>query len=279
MSKIKILFLNIKNVIIGQLSPQKIKERLETMKSFWKSVPEQVQRLSILLILIIVAFFIVRALLVPSDFGKYGHYRASAVDEIISQELRYAGSKACNECHDDIAESKTKGYHRNISCEVCHGAGYEHTQDPSEIVLEAPRDRGYCPLCHEYLTSRPTGFPQIVSSSHNPMKPCISCHEPHDPKPPETPRECAACHAEIARTKSVSHHVYIACTRCHNAPEGHKISPREFLPSKPQSREFCGQCHAKKSEETKGIPQIDPTSHNSRYVCWQCHYPHLPEAR
>ena len=279
MSKLKNLLNIIKSFIIDQLSRKKIKKRLDSMKFFWKALPEQVRRLSVLLILLIAAFLIVRSLLVPADFGKYGHFRATAVDEIISQDMHYSGSEACGECHEDIKENKTKGYHRNISCEVCHGPGYAHTQDPSEVVLEAPRERGYCPLCHEYLPSRPTGFPQIVSASHNPMKPCINCHEPHDPKPPEVPRECDACHAEIARTKSLSHHVYVSCTQCHNVPENHKISPRDNLPSKPGTREFCGSCHARQTEDTKGIPQIELESHNSRYVCWQCHYPHLPEAR
>jgi hypothetical protein len=264
------------NNFLLKFNPEKL---IREMKSMWHQIPEQLRRLSVLILVLVILFIILQYLLVPPDFGKYGHFRASAVNEIISQNIHYAGAEACGECHDDIKENKTKGYHRNISCEVCHGSGYAHTQDPSEVVLEAPRERGYCPLCHEYLPSRPTGFPQIVSASHNPMKPCIICHEPHDPKPPEAPRECNACHAEIARTKSLSHHVYVNCTQCHNAPENHKYSPRDNLPSKPQTREFCGQCHTQQTDDTKGIPQIALENHNSRYVCWQCHYPHLPEAR
>ncbi|OGB60390.1 MAG: hypothetical protein A2Y94_08320 [Caldithrix sp. RBG_13_44_9] len=249
------------------------------MKVLWKRIPEQLRRLSILVLLLIVLFVMIRTLLVPRDFGKYGHYRASAVDEIVSQSIHYAGREACEECHDDIAGVKSSGFHRNVACEVCHGPGAAHMEDPSGVQLTAPRERGYCPLCHEYLTSRPTGFPQIVSDLHNPMKPCIACHEPHDPKPPVTPKGCEACHAAIARTLSLSHHVYLPCTRCHQDPGSHKISPREFTPTKPTTREFCGECHARNDENTKGIPQIELVNHYSRYVCWQCHYPHLPEAQ
>ncbi|NIP28034.1 MAG: hypothetical protein GWN67_26330, partial [Phycisphaerae bacterium] len=191
----------------------------------------------------------------------------------------YAGREICSDCHDDIVDTKYEGFHQNVACEVCHGPAAEHTDDPFAAQLEAPRGRGYCPLCHEYLPSRPTGFPQIVAASHNPMKPCISCHEPHNPEPPTTPKECEACHATIARTKSLSHHVYVPCTRCHKTPDEHKINPREVLPEKPASREFCGGCHAEDADSEKGIPRVNLETHETRYVCWQCHYPHLPEAR
>ena len=249
------------------------------MQLFGKHIPEQVTRLSLLLILLIAAFVFAQFILVPPDFGKYGHYRASAIDEIVSQEFMYAGHVICFDCHDDVVEVKSQGYHKNVSCEVCHGPASIHTDNPGEFELQAPRERGYCPICHEYLPSRPTGFPQIVSASHNPMKPCITCHNAHDPKPPETPKECAACHAEISRTKSLSHHVYVDCIYCHKTPDEHKIRPREVLPTKPATREFCGGCHAYDSDAPKEIPRVDITSHGERYMCWQCHYPHLPEAK
>ncbi|NOY60411.1 MAG: hypothetical protein GXO75_15985 [Calditrichaeota bacterium] len=249
------------------------------MKSLWGKIPEQIPRLSVLLVILVVLFIVVRSRLVPPDFGKYGHYRASAVDEIISQEIRYAGHEVCAECHDDVVGAKKAGYHKNVACEVCHGPAVAHTEDPGSVELRAPRARRYCPLCHEYRPSRPTGFPQIVSNSHNPMKPCITCHDPHDPKPPVTPKECHACHGAIARTKSLSHHVYVPCTRCHETPDEHKVRPRIVVASKPKTREFCGECHAKDAPSEKSIPRVDLATHGERYVCWQCHYPHLPEAR
>ncbi|MFQ5769347.1 MAG: cytochrome c3 family protein [bacterium] len=252
---------------------------IKSLWNFWNRIPEQTKRLTIIFVIFVVLLIAARSILVPSDFGKYGHFRASAVNEIVSQEIHYAGHEICNECHDGIVEIKSEGYHRNVACEVCHGPAAAHTEDPEAAELQAPRGRGYCPICHEFLPSRPTGFPQIVSASHNPIKPCITCHEPHDPKPPQTPKECTACHATIARSKSISHHAYVPCTRCHEAPEEHKVSPRQFLPSKPQDRKFCGGCHAVEATSDKGIPRIDMITHGERYVCWQCHYPHLPEAR
>ena len=246
------------------------------MKSFWNNLPEQIKRLSIIFVILLAIFIIVNNILVPEDFGLYGHYRASALEEIISQKIQYAGHEVCYDCHDDVVETKQSGYHKKVSCEVCHGPAAAHTED-EEVELKAPRERGYCPICHEYLPSRPTGFPQIIAASHNPMKACISCHDPHDPVPPETPRECEACHAEIASTKSLSKHVYIPCIRCHQTPEEHKISPRKIIPSKPANREFCGGCHGIDASSDEEIPRIDLQTHEENYDCWQCHYPHLPE--
>jgi hypothetical protein len=258
---------------------QFLNSKIKLIITMWKKLPEQITRIILIVVFFIIVFFITRALFVPEDFGKYGHYRASALDEIISTEIKYAGQEICNDCHDDIFELKTAGYHNNLSCEICHGPAAGHTEDPDSIKLPAPRKRAYCPLCHEYLPSRPTGFPQIVSASHNPMKSCISCHDPHDPIPLETPKECAACHAEIARAKSVSHHMYIPCTKCHQTADEHKLRPRDFIPTKPKTRAFCGQCHGIDADSEKGIPRVDLETHERRYVCWQCHYPHLPEAR
>jgi hypothetical protein len=248
-------------------------------QNYWRSLPEQIKRLVIIIIILFLLFIFIRPLFIPDDFGIYGHFRASAVDEIVALEIKYAGQETCFDCHDDVMETKYDGYHKNVACEVCHGPGSAHTEDPEAAQLIAPTGRGYCTLCHEYLPSRPTGFPQIVAAAHNPNEPCIGCHDPHDPDPPEVPKECEACHAQIARTTALSHHANIPCTFCHQTPEEHKTNPREVLPDKPNSREFCAQCHGSNISNQKGIPKVDLLTHEPRYVCWQCHYPHLPEAR
>jgi hypothetical protein len=250
---------------------------LEPARSFWSRIPEQMRRLPILAVLIVGALVVFRMLVVPGDFGEYGHYRGSALADAAALEIRYAGQQACMECHDDIVEAKAGGYHKNLACETCHGPAAKHVEAEGDVALRAPRERGYCPLCHEYLPSRPTGFPQIISASHNPIKPCISCHDAHDPAPPETPEECQACHATIANTKALSAHVYVPCTRCHEASEEHKVNPRRYPPTRPADREFCGGCHDSKGTGGESIKKIDMESHGEKYVCWQCHYPHLPE--
>jgi hypothetical protein len=242
-------------------------------------LPQQVISLIILFAVLIAGLIVARILLVPKSFGEYGHYRADAVDEIKTQKVNYAGELICNECHDDIVDMKARSNHRNVACEACHGPAAAHVEAPDEFIPAAPRGRGYCPLCHGYDPSRPTGFPQIITELHNPGKACMTCHNPHDPLLPHTPEECSACHREIANTKRISPHESLECTTCHEVPKEHLAAPRFSLAKKPRDREFCGNCHDRGANSPREIPRIDLRTHNERYMCWDCHYPHHPEAR
>ena len=242
-------------------------------------IPDQVARLAVLFAVAVVALVVVRHIFVPKSFGKLGHYRAAAVDEIASQPVRYAGMQTCVECHPEEAEKKGRSFHRGLACEVCHGPASEHASDPEAKKPFVPRERGACLYCHNYLPSRPTGFPQIIEKLHNPMKPCPTCHNPHDPTPPHVPGTCSACHASIARIKAISHHDSLECETCHEASPQHRQDPRSALPKKPTNREFCGKCHAQNAPSAKEIRRIDLATHGGRYLCWQCHYPHYPEGR
>ncbi len=244
----------------------------------WR-IPDQVIRLAVVLVAAVVVLVVVRGRFVPPSFGETGHYRADAVEVATAQPLRYAGWQVCIDCHDHEGELKGRSFHRAVSCEVCHGPAAAHAEDFEAQTPLIPRQRGaQCPACHEYLSSRPTGFPQIIERLHNPLQPCIECHDPHDPTPPQVPESCAACHAQIARTKAVSHHVALECEICHDAPVEHREQPRSFLPKKPTQREFCGGCHAEDADSQAEIPRIDLAAHGERYLCWQCHYPHHPES-
>ncbi len=244
----------------------------------WK-IPDQVIRLAILIVIALAVLIVVRLQFIPASFGEIGHYRADALKEEAALTLHYAGMQACVMCHDDIGMIKAASYHRNLACESCHGPSLEHVDDPGEFSPVVVTGRTLCVRCHGYLASRPTGFPQIIEAIHNPMAPCTECHDPHDPTPPEVPEDCSACHAEIARTKAVSHHWSLSCETCHEAAPEHRQSPRAFLPKKPTEREFCGQCHGQGSQRSASAPRVDLSEHGGRYLCWQCHYPHHPEGR
>lgn len=243
------------------------------------TLPPQVPRLATVFALAIVALVGARSFLVPASFGKFGHYRAAAADSIAARPIHFAGRQECEECHDDIAARRIRGNHRGVSCEVCHGPQEAHVLDPANVTPPAPRDRAFCPRCHAYSQSRPTGFPQIDPAAHNPLKPCIACHDPHAPVPPIVPESCSACHGQIARVKALSHHVNLPCVTCHDVPQGHKTSPHAVRPTKPTERSFCGRCHDKAARSSAGAPRIDMATHNPRYLCWQCHYPHYPETK
>ena len=247
------------------------------MKDLLKRVPDALLRLVFMFAVVIVGTIVVVKVIIPPHMKDVAIQHAETIRVENAKPIQFAGAVACTECHDELVAQKRKGYHRDLSCETCHGPAAAHTQDPDNVKPPAPRDRKFCPVCHTFNPSRPRGFPMINPVAHNPMKACITCHNPHDPKPPTVPRECAACHGEIARTLSVSHHVQLKCTTCHTAPARHRVSPRSVKPTKPVSRDFCGKCHAKDSAH-KGAPKVDLAVHGAKYVCWQCHYPHLPEA-
>ncbi len=242
-------------------------------------MPQQLTRLATLFAALILALILARSFLIPKTFGQLGHYRAAAVEEIGAADVKYAGHQACSTCHEDIAKTRAAGRHRNVACEVCHGPAANHVAAPTEVRPPAPKQRGYCPLCHGYDSARPSGFPQIDPVTHNPMRPCMTCHQPHAPETPRPPDACSACHGAIARTHAVSNHALIDCTRCHETSRQHKITPHLSRASKPASRAFCAECHARDAESPKEIPRVDVVTHGERYVCWQCHYPHFPEAR
>jgi hypothetical protein len=241
-------------------------------------IRQQLIPLIVILLAVVTAFVVARSLFVPPTFGELGHYRADAVSENAARDIAYSGYEACLECHDDVAEVKQESSHRGLSCEVCHGPAAMHIDAPDEFTPDAPRGRGYCPLCHGYNLARPSGFPQILPVQHNPGKPCMSCHEPHNPLLLHAPEECSACHREIASQKLVSHHVEVPCAQCHRVPDEHLISPRFARAEKPTSNELCGECHSHTADSEKHIPRIDLETHGERYFCWDCHYPHSPEA-
>ncbi len=240
-------------------------------------MPKQLTRLIIVFAVLTGGLIAARHRLLPKTFGERGHYRAAAVTAIQARPIRYAGRDACADCHEDIFKMHSQNRHQTVACEVCHGPAAAHTENPAEVKPPAPRKRTGCPLCHSYDPSRPTGFPQIDPQTHNPVKPCITCHNPHKPETPHVPGECGACHGQIARTKAVSRHALLACTDCHDTPEKHKVEPRDFHPDKPDTRAFCARCHGKDATRVTDAPRIDVNTHGGRYLCWQCHYPHLPE--
>lgn len=247
------------------------------MLNLFNKIPDQILRLSVIFVLIIASLIGVRKLFIPKSFGKYGHYRGDALEEAKSIEIKFAGKEACSDCHSEIFYRLQNGYHKNLSCEGCHGPGKKHIDSEGEFKLEKPTSREFCLICHSYLPARPTGFPQIEPNVHHPPERCIKCHEPHNPISPPTAAGCEVCHTLIARMKTVSSHYSLECITCHSVPMKHKFDPRKERPSKPTDREFCGRCHFKMSQAPSYIPRIEKENHGRDYLCWECHYPHSPE--
>lgn len=125
-------------------------------------------------------FLGIRGWLVPSSFGRYGHYRGAAISEIAANPIHFAGRQACETCHVDIAGQEKQGKHATVSCEACHGALAKHADDPS--IQPAKLDTAQlCVRCHEASAARPKTFPQVVAATHSNGLPCETCHQPHNP--------------------------------------------------------------------------------------------------
>jgi hypothetical protein len=127
-------------------------------------------------------FVVVRAELVPKDFGKLGHYRPGAIDDIRARPVSYAGRARCMECHEDVFTTMAPARHKNLGCEGCHGPLFKHADDP-EVAPVKLDGYAYCMRCHAAKTGKPIAYPTIDLVDHMEKgDTCASCHKPHDPR-------------------------------------------------------------------------------------------------
>lgn len=129
----------------------------------------------------IVLFLVIRQLVVPPTFGRFGHYRAAALDEIRARPARYAGQEACAGCHLEQAGIRDKGKHAGVSCEACHGPAARHAEDPASMKPPKPAEAAFCAGCHEKDTAKPAWFRQVQTSEHMGQMRCTECHSAHSP--------------------------------------------------------------------------------------------------
>jgi hypothetical protein len=127
-------------------------------------------------------FLGLRSALVPSDFGKWGHYRAGALEEIRSKPLRYAGKETCAGCHVEQAGQWEAGKHARVACEACHGPAAAHAADFDKVKPASLDIASLCSGCHEKDAAKPSWFRQVASAEHSGGAGCEGCHQPHHPK-------------------------------------------------------------------------------------------------
>jgi hypothetical protein len=151
------------------------------MKS-WIKDKEHLFLIAALFLAGLLIFSILRILLVPSDFGTYGHYRSSALVDSRQPAIVYAGRIACLNCHDDKAKELETGKHKIISCEACHDPQAKHAEDPSAQKPQRSEIPKLCLRCHLENVAKPPRFPQINPQDHGEGLPCLQCHHPHHPK-------------------------------------------------------------------------------------------------
>jgi hypothetical protein len=149
---------------------------------------EQITRLLIVIVFVVVILFLIRWFLIPQSFGRYGHYRGDNVKEQMDLPLVYLGHAFCKDCHEvQYGDCQDNG-HSSVNCETCHGHWEIHNGRVK--TMTAIKSDDTCMICHQKITGRPEDFPQIVSLNEHmedKEKPeedalnCLSCHDPHLP--------------------------------------------------------------------------------------------------
>jgi hypothetical protein len=142
---------------------------------------EHLFRLAAVFLAGVVIFLVVRHVLVPRSFGRYGHYRADAIGEIAALPIAYAGHQVCEGCHSDVADLKSHGVHKSVNCESCHGPQAKHADDPGSVKPAKLDTTSLCPRCHQANLAKPKGFPQVNAAEHSNGMACNNCHKPHSP--------------------------------------------------------------------------------------------------
>jgi transcription elongation factor Elf1 len=153
---------------------------------------EHLVRLAVVMLIVVAAFVILRAAIVPRSFGEYGHYRGAAIAEIAAKPIVHAGHQTCETCHSDIADVKKQGKHVGVNCEACHGALAAHADDPVSVTPAKLDTAILCARCHEANSAKPKWFPQVVTADHSGGLACDTCHQPHSPKIEADKKETAA---------------------------------------------------------------------------------------
>ena len=145
-------------------------------------IPPQINRLVVLFILVTGLFLIVRQFLIPDTFGDLGHYRAASLQDNADAPVKFAGARACFDCHEDIYALKEQDVHRALTCETCHGPGLDHINSMEAKDITIPEGRQFCGRCHAQNAARPTGIvKQVDLASHNTELDCNECHNAHQP--------------------------------------------------------------------------------------------------
>ena len=143
---------------------------------------EHLIRLAAVMGIALVAFVVLRAAVVPSSFGQYGHYRGAAIAEAAARPVAFAGHDTCEACHTDVVDQKKQGKHVVVACEACHGAQGRHAEDPASVTPARLDTSVVCSRCHEANSAKPKAFHQVATAEHSGGLACDTCHQPHHPK-------------------------------------------------------------------------------------------------
>lgn len=204
----------------------------------------------------------------------------------------YAGSDACQTCHDDIYKAFESNPHhavetggrpkwKGMACEACHGPGAKHVESLSAADIlnpakqKIPAGDRTCLQCH---LNQPTHTGRITTPHAKGEVACTSCHMVHQgaeklkpTRPAAVNQQCARCHNSVwAQFQKPHKHRLpegaMSCTDCHN-PHG-SLLPRSVR-TVDANEPSCFRCHS----DLRG-PFTFEHAPVRLEGCTTCHEPH-----
>lgn len=145
-------------------------------------MPKLLFRLFITFVVFVGIFVLIQQSLRPESFGKYGHYRADAINDNKLNTSYFKGESNCTECHQDVFDKKFLDLHDKVRCESCHSPKIDAATDCKVMPPIVEGTIEFCGECHALNPARINSpVPQLDFKEHEEGKNCIECHNPHAP--------------------------------------------------------------------------------------------------
>ena len=220
-------------------------------------------------------------------------------------QVGYVGTSTCMGCHDGRSATDMRhfveGPHNRISCETCHGPGYQHVRAGGRggILIDNPaklpfaQSANLCSQCHgSYVENyRKTTHATAEGAS------CHDCHDTHrkggfrveTSGPPHADMNiaknlCGQCHASQTEQFLTSGHAQIGVATCISC---HDMHQETMFTANPVDNSLCLQCHgssflgfnsqANIDFHTGDFHPVDPAGSGASR-CITCHMPPLAQA-
>ena len=222
------------------------------------------------------------------DAGGNGQQSAVAPADHATLPSGYAGSEACEPCHQDLVGKFSENPHtrmalmhggKGVTCENCHGPGQAHIEAGGDVTKIFQFSKASAKLIDDKCLSCHVGaHPNFDRSAHGEAKvSCTSCHSVHKFASEEgllkvaQPQLCYTCHTDVkpAFAQPFHHRVdegLMSCSDCHD-PHG-TFQPNQLRISSTQDA-ICTKCHV----ETAG-PFVYEHPPIKTEGCTSCHSPH-----
>ena len=215
------------------------------------------------------------------------------------------GTSTCMGCHDGRSAPDMRRFHdsahRRISCETCHGPGYEHVRTGGRggLFIDNParepfaRQADACAQCHSATVD---GFNRTTHAAAQ----AASCHDCHDVHREGGMRRgrggpagnrieaiaetCGSCHGVQTAQFMDSGHAQVGVATCASCHDAHRA---DMFTADPIDNSLCLQCHGSRflgfdtaanvDFHTGPFHSVDPAGSGASR-CVACHMPPLEQA-